>query len=421
MDQICDSLRWLGLDWDGPPVFQSKRKSYQLQAIKKLLEEGNAYRCFCSVEELEKERKKAIKEDKGYRYLGKCRNLPPDTIQARLNCADPFCVRIKIPGGRTTFRDMIYGSITVSNSEIDDFIIQRTDRTSTYNMTVVADDSDMKITHVIRGEDHLTNTPKQIVVYQLLGREIPKFAHLPMILGPDKRRLSKRHGAVGVQEFRNRGYLPQAVLNYLALLGWNPDTGEEVFTLGKLTKAFRLEQIQKKAAVYDEKKLHWLSGQHMARESAGDLLKRIQVLNSEWHTGADMEYRLRVLEIQKKRLKTLSEIMENSDFFFEDPVTYDAKTLQKRWRDDSVNHLVSKYAGRLKHLEEWIEKAVESLLREVSEEEGVKRSSLIHATRLALTGVPHGPSLFLLMELLGKETCLRRLEIALNRLPQSSR
>ncbi|MEE9166968.1 MAG: glutamate--tRNA ligase [Candidatus Neomarinimicrobiota bacterium] len=420
VDQMFDGLKWLNLDWDGPAVFQSGRSEFHLDTVQKLLTEGNAYRCFCTVEELKKEREKAARSGEGYGYSGKCRNLTVEKIQLRLNRADPFCFRIRIPEGEVAFHDRIYGLITVSNREIDDFIIQRTDGTPTYNMTVVVDDSDMKITHVVRGDDHLTNTPKQIVIYQLLGRSTPEFAHLPMILGPDKRRLSKRHGALGVHEFRKMGYLPNALLNYLALLGWNPDTEQEVFEPSELMETFRLEQIQKKAAVYDEKKLKWMNGQHMAGRSAADLWERIQDMAPEWRANVDKDYLLNVLDVQKKRLKTLLEIMENSDFFFVDPSVYDEKTARKRWKDRSTSELITSYAERLTQLEEWDQETLESELRQLAAERGVKSSSLIHAARLAMTGVPKGPSLFLLMEMLGSETCIRRLETALRKLPSSS-
>lgn len=421
VDQICDSLRWLQLEWDGPIVFQSRRREYQANAVQQLLREGRAYRCFCTVEELQKEREEAVRETKGYRYSGKCRSLSMEKVQARLNSADPFCVRIRIPDGKTSFNDLIYGPVTVSNQEIDDFIVQRTDGSPTYNLTVVADDSDMEITHVIRGEDHLTNTPKQIVIYELMGRMTPAFAHLPMILGPDRKRLSKRHGAVGVHEFRNRGYLPVVLLNYLALLGWNPDTGEEVFSLDELKRSFRIEQVQRNPAIYDERKLEWLSGQHMVRASARELLNMIHQLDPDWWANSDEEYLLTVIDIQKRRVKTVTEIMTQSDFLFEDPATYDSKTVEKRWKDSSVNSLVESFVERLSLVEDWTEEQLESEVRRLSEDRAVKVSDLIHATRLALSGVPHGPSLFLMMEVLGKRACLRRLGNALIKLPQSRR
>ena len=416
VDQICDSLKWLGLSWEGPIVFQSQRTEHHLRIIRKLLQEGSAYRCFCTVDELRKEREEALKNNKGYQYSKKCRDLSPGEIKMRLNCADQFCIRIKIPRGKSTFNDLIYGKITVLNKDIDDFIIQRSDGNPTYNLTVIVDDSDMEITHVIRGEDHLTNTTKQIVIYRLLGRKIPTFVHLPMILGPDQKRLSKRHGALGLMEYRDLGYLPQALLNYLSLLGWNPDTEKEMYTLEELIGDFLIEQVQKKPAIYDEQKLLWMNKHHMEQISSEELLKRIRELVPDWQIEQNSDYLITVLDIQKQRLKTVREITDQSIFFFEDPVEYDPKSVKKRWKDESVSRLVREYIRRLSPLDVWNGETVELELRRLSEEREVKTSQLIHTTRLAITGVPHGPSLFLIMELLGKETCLRRLQNALNRL-----
>ena len=228
-DQICESLNWLGLHWDGEILFQSNRiKEYQ-SAIQTLLSGGNAYRCFCSKDLLEKSRAEGV-----YQYPRTCRNLNENEIRKHLNSGENYVIRIKIPEGQTSYNDIIYGHVTVNNSEIDDFIIARSDGSPTYNLVVVVDDHSMGITHVIRGEDHISNTSKQIQIYKALGFDIPVFAHLPMILGPDKKRLSKRHGAPGVQQFKNDGYLPDALLNYLVLLGWNPDSEQEIFILDEM-------------------------------------------------------------------------------------------------------------------------------------------------------------------------------------------
>ncbi|MBC8174399.1 MAG: glutamate--tRNA ligase [Candidatus Marinimicrobia bacterium] len=416
-EQICDSLKWFGLQWDGPIVFQSQRLVDYKAAIRKLLETGKAFRCFCSPDKLEKDRKQAPKGGRDYRYPGTCKNLSLEEQKRRLNQGEPFAVRLKIPRGVISFNDQIYGNIRVKNSEIDSFIISRSNGSPTYNLVVVVDDHFMGITHVIRGDDHLTNTPKQILIYKVLGFDIPKFAHLPMILGPDKRRLSKRHGATGIQAFRWQGYLPQALLNYLVFLGWNPDTEQEIFTLDELVRKFHLQQVQKKAAIYDEKKLNWISGQHMVQMPAEALLSRIRELNPEWRKEENEDYLLKIVEIQKKRLKTLSEIMTHSNFFFDDPTSYDLKTARKRWGSEGVNFLIQDFMARLEIMEEWSVGLLESELRKFCEERGISSSKLIHPVRLALSGVPHGPSLFLMMEMLGKVTCLRRLKTALEKLP----
>jgi glutamyl-tRNA synthetase len=418
VDQICDSLRWMGLHWDGPLMFQSRRKEEYRTAVKQLLNEERAYRCFCSTEELAEERTNAEKEGSFYGYSGKCSQLSDSEIKGKLNSAEPFCIRLKVSNSdNTSFVDEVYGTIEVDNKEIDDFIIQRTDGSATYNFVVVIDDSDMDITHVIRGEDHLTNTLKQIAVYEALSRNIPKFVHLPMILSSEGKRLSKRHGAVGVQTYREKGYLPEALVNFLSLLGWNPGDEQEIFSLEELVQEFSLSRIVKKAAVFDDQKFEWMSGQHLMKTSANDLLERIRKLDPEWKSNTIPDYLLAIVEVQQQRVKTIVDIMTQSDYFIEDPKNYDQKTSGKRWKDESVNTLMEKFLISLKSVEEWSEEAIEKSLRNLAESEELSPGKIIHPTRLALTGVPVGPSLYLLMEMLGEEICFRRIQAALNRLP----
>ena len=417
VEQICDSLRWMGLNWDGPIVYQSRRKEAYGERVNELISAGKAYHCFCTKEQLSAERQKAVEAGETYWYAGACRNLSRDEVKRKMNADEPFCVRIAVPAGQTSFSDRVYGEIEVDNKEIDDFIIQRTDGTPIYNFTVVVDDSDMEITHVIRGEDHLTNTPKQLIIYEALNGQIPQFAHVPMILGSDGKRLSKRHGAKGVQEYQTMGYLTEALLNYLALLGWSPGDEREIFTAEELMKEFSVARIVKKPAVFDEQKLTWVSGQHMMGNSPQTLLERIHALNPDWRKEVEKERLLKIVDIQKGRVKTLVEIMERSIFFFDDPELYDRKASKQWWKYRTVNELLQVYVDQLKTLEEWNESELEEALRGVADEKELSPGKLIHPTRLALTGAPHGPSLFLLMEMIGKETCLRRLAAALERLP----
>lgn len=422
VDQICNSLRWLGLHWDGPLLYQSRRKDKYREVIKHLLSEKKAYRCFCTKEDLAAARIKAEEEGGFYGYSGKCLKLSDLDIKRKLNAVEPYCVRLQVPDeGKTCFDDAVYGRIEVENQEIDDFIIQRTDGSATYNFTVVIDDSDMEITQVIRGEDHLTNTSKQLQVYKALNKRIPAFAHLPMILGPDGKRLSKRHGAIGVQYYREWGYPAESLVNFLALLGWNPGDERELFTLHDLIHEFSLNRVVKKPAVFDEHKFKWMSGQHMMKIPAKYLLERIYELDPEWKQEVVPDYLLAIIEVQKKRMKTLNEIMNLSDYFFTDPENYDQKAVSKRWKDKDVNILLEKFLQKLKGMEEWSAGQLEKSLRDLAEDEGISPGKLIHPTRLALTGVPHGPSLFILMEMLGEESCFRRLRTALDKLPLSKR
>ncbi len=414
-EQICESLKWLGLHWDGPLIYQSERTDIYREFIKFLVLKDKAYRCFCSKESLEKARNKGH-----FAYAGSCRKLTKDDIKDRLNRGEDFTIRLKIPEGKTEYTDSIYGSIIVDHKDLDDFIIARTDGTPTYNLVVVVDDHSMGITHVIRGEDHMANTPKQLVIYKALEYTAPVFAHLPLILGQDKKRLSKRHGAPGVQNFRDEGYLPESLINYLALLGWNPGTEEEIFTTDELIQKFKLENIQKKGAVWDEKKLHWLSGQHLKEMPTDFLLDGIRTLNPEWGKGKEISFLISIIELMKIRIKSLKDLQDHSTYFFSSPKVYDEKTARKRWKDHSINEGITRYMNRLEGALDWREEFIENELRMVAEECGFSPGKLIHPVRLALSGIPHGPSLFAIMDLLGKETCLNRLKKALMTFPLKS-
>jgi len=416
-DQICDSLKWLGLDWDEEIVFQSSRTKIYKNAIKILLETGKAYRCFCSKEKIAEERNQAEKAGGGYFYSETCRNLDKKEIQNNIENKIPFSVRIAIPEGHTEFEDKIYGNIRVNNKEIDDFIIARTDGSPVYNLVVAIDDSDMRITHIIRGEDHISNTPKQLIIYKALNLSIPEFAHLPMILGPDKKRLSKRHGATGVQEYHDNGYLSDALVNYLSLLGWNPGTEQEIFNPDDLINQFSIERVQKKSAVFDERKLQWVSSQHIMKKSSSEILDSIWTYDSLWRRSEDINYVLKVIDLMKERAKSLRDMQNITSLFFEDPQEYDEKTIRKNWKDNSVNVLMTKFNQSLKYIELWETEYIEIALRNLTEHEEISAGKLIHPTRLALSGTGSGPSLFDMMELLGKVACLRRLQKAINVLP----
>ncbi len=416
-DQICDSLKWLDMYWDEEIIFQSSRFDLYKNAIDKLLETGKAYRCFCSKDKITEERLQTEKSGGGYLYSGTCRYLDEQTLQGNIDKNVPYSVRIIVPDGYTEFEDKIYGTIKINNKEIDDFIIARTDGNPVYNLVVVVDDSDMQITHVIRGEDHISNTPKQLLIYNALNYTVPIFAHLPMILGPDKKRLSKRHGATGVQEYRDQGYLGKSLINYLALLGWNPGTEQEIFSIEDLIEQFSIDRILKKSAVFDEKKLQWINGQHMYKMSASEILDYIHQNDSDWQVTEDRNYVLEVIELMKERVKSLNEMIEMTDYFFVDPTHYDEKAVRKSWKDNFINEIIQKFRESLFQINSWNSANIEIALREFVENENISAGKIIHPTRLALSGVASGPSLFEMMELLSKDTCLRRLDKAVKHLP----
>ena len=417
VDQICESLNWMGCRWDENLVFQSKRNELYESGLQVLLESGNAYRCFCDKEELANIRSEREKAGMGYSYPGTCRFLNVNDIKVKLEDNTPNVIRIKIPEGKTKFSDSIYGDISVNNNELDDFIVARTDGSPTYNFTVVADDNDMSITHVIRGEDHISNTPKQIILYEALGYDIPQFAHLPMILGENKKRLSKRHGAAGVQEFRDQGFLNSALVNYLALLGWNPGTEQELFSPEKLIHEFSIDRVQKKGAVWDNQKLEWINQQTILRMENDDILVQMRNINSQWGEKQPEETLLSIIELMKPRSKTFVGLIDTTDYFFHDPTEYDAKTMRKRWKNSDVNELVNEYKQCLENIKEWTVENVEVELRNLSHRKNINPAKLIHPVRLALSGTGAGPSLFHMMEVLGKDICVRRLQKAVDSLP----
>ena len=412
ISQILDSLSWLGLKWDKPLVYQSGRSKQYKIYLNHLIKSGVAYRCFCSKNDLE-----SSKKEGHYKYSGKCRDISTQTIKEKLNQGIGFTYRIRIPDGSTNYNDLVYGKIKISNDQLDDFIIFRSDGSPTYNFTAVIDDHAMSITHVIRGEDHLSNTPKQIILYKALGFEIPIFAHLPMILGSDKKRLSKRHGAPGIQFFREDGYLPLSLVNYLALLGWNSGNEDEVFTLESLIKKFDLKKIQKKGAIWDQKKLNWLSGQHIINLNTDFILDSIRNIEPEWGKGHEISFLITIIEILKIRSKSLKDIMNQSELYFNGPNDYDPIGLSKCWKKESVNSTVEKILKSLNSLSEWRKDELERVIHSISEINQLSMGKITMPLRIALLGSLSGPSVVDLLHILGRKDSINRIHKALDTLP----
>ena len=404
--QICDSLLWMGLKWDEDLIYQSSRSSLYKKAIEKLIKNKKAYRCFASKEELSADREK----NDSYLYPGIWRNKSEEEINAKLKIGAPFTVRLRNQNtGVTTFKDLIYGEIVISNSEMDDFIIARSDGSPVYNLTNVVDDNEMEITHVIRGEDHLINTSKQILLYIALGLVIPQFAHLPMILGSDKKRLSKRHGAIGVQSYRDQGYQSSALLNYLALLGWNPGTEEEIMSLNRLVDLFDLKKVQKKSAIFDLKKLDWISSQHLILQDNKDILKRVRKISPAWGLSNSDSYCIQVIALNKSRSKSLKNLMSLSSYFFEDPIFSDKQTLINIWTEETQEILLS-FIFELKQINSWELENLEKTLNEFIQNSGLGFGKIMKPVRYFISGVLNGASLFEIIHLLGKESTIFRLE-----------
>ena len=411
-DQICQSLDWLGLKWDEELVYQSSNTSVYKSYIDALLKNNKAYKCFASKKELDEIRK----ESNSFHYPGIWRDRDVGDINNEIKKGSPFTVRLKTPqDGKTSFDDLVYGNISVENNEIDDFIIARSDGSPVYNLTNVVDDSLMKITHVIRGEDHVSNTPKQILIYNALGFEVPTFAHLPMILGEDKKRLSKRHGATGVNEYESMGYQPDALLNYLALLGWNPGTEEEIFDLDSLVKNFDIRKVQKKSAIYDQKKFNWISSQHLMKEDSEKVLNRLASIDSEWGEYKSQDYLVKVIDLMKPRSNSLTDLIDQSHFLFSSPKNFDSAQLKKIWKHDTSEKIIE-LKNVLNSINSWAANELESNFKSFTDQKGIGIGKVMQPMRFIICGSLQGPSLFDLMELIGKEESLKRINFAINEL-----
>ena len=408
IDQITDALSWLNLKWDEDIVLQSNNKVRHEEMVQKMLDNGTAYRCFLQKDELDQLRQNSEQKKEIFRVPQTYRDLSKNEEQKMLSDGKSFTVRLKIPEGETEFTDLVYGTIKVQNKDLDDFIIARSDGSPTYNFVVAVDDSDMNISHVVRGDDHLANTPKQILVYRALGLNEPIFAHLPMILGPDKKRLSKRHAATNVQEYKEKGFTAQAILNYLSLLGWNPDSDKEIFTDNELIESFQFDQVQKKSAVFDEKKLLWISQQHLTEMSVRDAMNEIYKLNPDWGDGLDWNYLKEIVKLIKDRSKTITEISEMSELFFQESLEYDQELISKTFKEESVS-ITKDFKNALESCQEWNRNEIEIIFDNLMAQHDVQIGKVMKPIRVALTGIPFGPGIFDLILLLGKDMCLKRL------------
>jgi glutamyl-tRNA synthetase len=425
LQEILKSLRWLGLNWDegpdigGPygPYFQSQRLDIYLKYIDRLLKENKAYKCFCTKEELDAERKIAEAEKRPFKYTGKCRNLTENEIKQKEEKGIPYTVRIKIDQeGQTVINDKIRGEVIFQNSVLDDFIILRADKMPIYNFVVVIDDALMEITHVIRGEDHLSNTPKQIHIYKALGFPVPEFAHIPLILGPDKSKLSKRHGEVSCSMYEKNGFLREAFINYLALLGWSPDGEKTEMTVDEIINEFSLEKVHKAGAIFDNQKLLWLNGIYIRKKNIEELtalcipyLKESGLITDE-DIKNKYEYIKKVISLQQEKIKTLFEISQLSDYFFKDEIslTEDAKKVMEKNKQD-INKVLEILQNII--IEVGVEKEkVEERIRIDMERAGIKPKVFMHVIRVVLTGTTMGPGLFDIIETLGKDVCLKRIK-----------
>lgn len=410
-EAILQAFEWLGIGWDEGPYRQTRRMELYKAAAEKLLASGAAYRCTCAPEEVEAMRERARTVGKTPRYDGTCRNGPTKP-------GAPFCVRLLAPDeGETGVEDMLAGPVRFPNAEIDDMVILRTDGTPTYNFCVAVDDVEMKITHVIRGNDHLSNTPKQVLVYQALGEAPPKFAHISMILGTDKKRLSKRHGATSVLEYKRLGYLPEALINYLVRLGWSRGD-QEIFTREEIIRHFSLESLNRSAAVFNPEKLLWLNQEYIKGAEGGRLLGLLEEKLRE--RGLDpealpREARLGVVEELRSRSRTIEEMAGGARFFFAPKVEIDAKAAEKFLKPEVAGPM-GRLRAALAEASPFSKEAVRAAFEGVLAAEGMPIGKLAQPVRVAVTGGTVSPGIHETLALLGKERSLARLDAALARL-----
>ena len=392
---ILDALKWLGLDWDEGPIFQSHRIELHKEAAARLLKNGEAYCCLCE----------AGKHDKV------CRDRS-------LREAQGAAVRFRVPESAVTFRDAVMGEITVESDTIEDFVLLRSSGQPTYHLGVVVDDIDMRVTHIIRGADHISNTPKQILLYRALGASLPQFAHVPLILGPDKAKLSKRHTATSVAAYQEQGIVPEALRNFLALLGWAPGNDQEIFDIPELIRAFSLEGVSKANAVFNPEKLAWFNAQYIARlphetlvayvkpeyQKAGLWRDSFETTESEWFHH--------LLDVLRPRSKTILDFPRQSKFCIQDQIGFDPVAVEKLQKDPTAAANLSKLADRLEALPAYTHESLETVIRDLAGELGIKPSALMNAARIALTGQNVSPGIFDVMLLVGQRRSIERLRSA---------
>jgi len=423
--QILESMEWLGLGWDEGPFYQSERFHLYNAAVEELLADGKAYYCFCDAAKLKAMREAARKKGGSFRYDRRCLNLSESEKQKLLDEGVPKAVRFLVPEGSTTVTDAVHGEISFQHKEIGDFVIKKADGSPTYQLAVVVDDHDMRITHVVRGDDHFNNIPKQVMLYEALGYEPPQFAHVPLILAPNRAKLSKRNAAVAVSDYRESGFMPEAVGNFLALLGWSPGDNREIMTFPELIEAFSLESISKSNAVFDVKKLEWMNSEYVKNLAPDDLFERVKPLlvasglidddfavrNADWIK--------KVLVLLQERVKKLIDYPEAARYFFTAEFDYDERGVRKHFKGPQSADVLRSLKERFEAAEDLSLEKIESIIRGLADELGIIAGKVIHPTRLACSGKTVGPSLFHLVEALGKERTVERLAKAIEYIESS--
>jgi glutamyl-tRNA synthetase len=419
---ILDGLRWLGLTWDegpevgGPhaPYFQAQRLERYRLAAQRLVDGGHAYACYCSADRLREERERAEQRGEAWKYDRTCLGLPAERVRELDAAGTPRALRFKVPPGSTTFDDAVHGRIEFDGANIEDFVILRSDDYPTYHLSVVVDDVEMGITDVIRGDDHISNTPKHVLLFRALGASVPRFAHVPLILGADKKRLSKRHGATSVTEYQRQGYLPEAMINFLALLGWSPGDDRELMSVAEMIASFALDGISGGNAVFNTEKLDWMNGQYIARMPIEELARAVRSLVDQAGLGqhplvAERASFHRLLELLRPRVKRLTDFVDQARPLLLDEVEYEKEAVEKHLTAPDLSSHVAALVDAVAASAPFDETQVEAAVRGTATARGIKAGALIHATRVAVTGRTTSPGLFEVLTWLGRERTTARL------------
>jgi len=418
VEVILESLKWLGLDWDEGPYYQSQRMELYKKYAQILLERNKAYYCYCTPETLKRKREEAAQKKMNWVYDRTCLKLSEleKTELERKNT--PKAVRIFIPEGETSFYDIVYKDLKKVNKELDDFVILRSDFRPTYNFACVVDDLDMRISHVIRGNDHIANTFKQVLLYRALGTEMPAFAHLPLNLAMDRQKISKRKGAVAITDYRDAGYLPEVMVNFLAISGWSPKDEREIMSREELIQSFSLEGVGQANPIFDMQKLEWMNGEYIRAYDNEKLVDEVipflirENLMIPETAKETREWLLKYVLLFKERAKTLKEFAEKGKYLFSFDYQYDPKAVSKTFNSVEVADRLGQFAEKISTLDEFKKEKIEELLRTTADDLKIEPAPLIHAVRLATTGVAGGPPLFDILELLGEDEVIKRIRKA---------
>lgn len=413
---ILEALRWVGLDWDEGPIYQSHRFELYRQAARRLVERGLAYYCFCSPGEIEERRREALARGEHWKYDRRCLRLSQEEKNKLLAEGRPAAIRFLVPEGQTEYEDLVHGPISVDHKNLEDFVLLRSDGLPTYHLSVVVDDIDTKITHVIRGDDHISNTPKQILLYRAFGAPVPQFAHLPLILGPDRKKLSKRHGDTSVLNFRDKGYLPLAFFNFMAQLSWSPGPEERVYSVEEMVREFSLDRISKGSPVFDLAKLEWLNSRLINEMPVVELVGHLKpwlIKEGLWDEAFLTEKKdwfEKLVCLVRSRCRTLVDLTEMLRPFISDKINYDPEAVRKHLLDDRLESLLRALKNDFANLEHFTAAETERVLRARAEKEAVKAANLIHPLRVLLVGKSVSPGLFEVLEFMGKEKTLARID-----------